>query len=232
MLIIRKENNDGNVQVKRLAQGWSLSFEKYEVNFEFDETKVDFCPDFAHLVIGNDGAFLLWSSEVNESKSGFGNALHRNHAFGLKQLASFFIDSNGVSHCFVTRGVVTAEGIEPTVIENATAVSAEVVFSDLIPEAKLAADRLVAKKKLLGHIKPEDSLAMLEAQLDLLSLAVLGDEEAKVALAEAIEGRDVTTIHTIEKLKQTIQRQKTHIRQEQMAYFVARGEATNGDLSS
>lgn len=232
MLIVRKIESADKVQVKRLEHGWLLNFEAYGLSFEFDEKLIDFSPDFAHLVVGNDGPFLLWSSEVNESKSGFGNALHRNHAFGLRQLASFFVDEHGLSHCFVMSGEVTAEGIEPAEIDNQSSVSAEDVFSAFLPDAALAANRLTAKKKLLAHIKPEDSLAMLEAQLDLLSLAVLGNEEAKAALSDAIQENNVTTVHTIDKLKQTILRQKAHIRKEQIAYFTARGEAKNGDLSS
>lgn len=235
MLIVRNSLSqvEKGATVSREAGQWVLKFDGIEKPFVFVDAAVNFNPDFAHLVYGNDGFCLIWSSEVNESKSGLANALHRKHVFKLQQLASFYIDTKGEVHCFIRNRAVQYSGTDMVVDQANGAYSSEDIFAKYVPEAAQTAKRLAAKQVLLGHIKPEDALAMLEAQLDLLTLAFLGDGSAKQALSEAVAGSTVTTIHPMEKLKQTISRQKGHIRSEQLKYFQSRGEdAINGDLSS
>lgn len=136
-------------------------------------------------------------------------------------------------HVFTRLPVILPEGVDA--VQVAPSLRAEEAFSQYSDLAKLYTQRAAAKRILLGKINLNDSLAMLEAQLDLLTHVVLNDDQAegsKAALQTAISGVDVMSIHSMDKLKETILRQKAHIRNNQKEYFKMRGELSNADLSS
>ena len=202
--------------------------------FIFDPTLVCFSPDIATLLCGvNNTLALQWESVAINDKCGFMSAVARKRAAtSMNGLISFFITSSGEVHAF-TRLAVYVEGVD--VIQVDTISRAEDAFAQHIPEAKDYAKRAAAKRKLLAGINTNDSLAILEAQLDLLTHIVLGDskaDEAKARLFEAFNGNSVSDVHTLEKMSETIKRQKHHIRAKQREYFAGRGVLKNADLSS
>ncbi len=237
---INNENYRGElVKVKKITTGWHIEFKGKE--FDFVDSLVDFYPDMANIFEGYNNLFLCWSSGNSNDKSGFFSSMFRNRGFDMHHFGSFFVDANGESH-FFTRYAVEAEGIEPTIIEHdPTASRSEDAFLRALPaELKFAEwnQRHRAKINSLGHISLNDSLAALEAQVDLqnriiLKMASREDWSADATLLkQATDGVTVDTLHTDDKLKETINRQKAHIRQVQKDYFSIRGNAKNADVSA
>lgn len=217
------------------AKGAEISVSFKGKSFTFSPSLMQFFPDIANLVFGVDGEFYLqWSSEAINDKSGFASALWRKRApLTSSSIASFFAESEETVHVFTRLPVILPEGVDA--IQVAPSLRAEEAFSQCSDLAKLYTQRAAAKRILLGKININDSLAMLEAQLDLLTHVVLNDDQAessKAALQTAISGVDVMSIHSMDKLKETILRQKAHIRNNQKEYFKMRGELSNADLSS
>lgn len=52
------------------------------------------------------------------------------------------------------------------------------------------------------------------------------------ALMDAVADTSVVQLHSIEKLKETIQNAKSYIRNEQRIYFSERGDSPNNDPSA
>lgn len=238
MLILRKNNENSTLtgaSIEKNSEGWKISLPGKE-SFFFKDADVEFYPDLATLWFGVDGPFLMWASETTRSKSGYMNCLARHGGIGTKPVASFFIDANGESHLFYY-GEANAEvtGVTPIVLtQNYTVVSE--VFKVHIPSSVPFFVHQKAKKNLLARISPEDSLAMLEAELDLLISVLIESNllqsDAFTSLCESIKNRTADTASSKEKLLQTIQRQKTHLRKYQKIYFESRGAFTDGDFSA
>ncbi len=206
-------------------------------HFIFDPKLVNFHPDIANLYYGMDNAFhLQWGSETINDKTGFASSMWRNRMpITASPLASFFVESSTKVHVFTKRPVALNAAIFMPHKNVESNKRAEEVFATEIPLASEYMRRAVAKRKLLGRINTNDSMAMLEAQLDLLTHVVLNDskaEDAKSVLSEALLGNTVDEIHNLAKLKQTIQRQKRHLRLVQMEYLRSKGGMLNADLSS
>lgn len=203
--------------------------------FEFDASLVNFFPDIATLIHCEDGEFRLqWNSEAINDKAGYYSSLWRKKApMKFVAVASFFVESRTAVHVFTRLPVEYTGNVEAHQVEGNK--RADEVFADFNATAKALCQRATAKKTLLGKINTNDSMAMLEAQLDLLTHVVLNDskaEESKQALSEAVASRTVDSVHAIDKLKETVARQKAHLRNVQQEYINTRGDLGNADLSS
>ena len=250
MLIYNNDNNrfsNDKMKVYKEQDKWiiqyiiqygTISEKKY--NFIFDPNIIQFAPDMAHLGLGGYGLFLFWGSESSGDKCGVTSALQRNGMIDMNHIGTFFICTDKTTH-FCTRvgnleyDESVGEVINASLYEGSRKIGD--VLSEHIPEAKAYVQRHHAKRKLLGHINTNDSLAMLEAQLDLLTKAYLSRfadslSEDEKSLGNAIQGNAVTDLHSAEKINNTIMRQKAHIRDEQRIYFANRGDIQNGDPSS
>lgn len=215
--------------------GNKIGVEYLGSTFEFDASLVNFFPDIATLIYCEDGEFRLqWNSEAINDKAGYYSSLWRKRApMNFVAVASFFAESRDTIHVLTRIPVVYTGDVD--VREVAGTKRAIEFFADFNVTAKALCQRAEAKKVLLGKINTNDSMAMLEAQLDLLTHIVLSDdkaEESKQALTEAVSSNTADTIHTIAKLKETITRQKSHLRSVQQNYFNNRGDLGNADLSS
>lgn len=226
------------VHIEKTAYGWKV--EKAGKVLDFDVRKLEFQPDMANLFEGYHELFIDWSSGNSCDKAGFFSSMFRNRGYNFEHIGSIYVDAAGESHLFTRFPVECAAGTEPTIIEHdvAKGTRSEDAFLRCLPESSGFAawnQRHRTKINMLGHISANDSLAALEAQVDLLTKIVLGiapESDEKAALAEATAGVTVDTIHDLAKLQQTIARQKAHIRAEQKKYFEARGDAQNADLSA
>lgn len=227
--IVRVQEIDGGFFIER--NGKSL---EYRVDL------MQFYPDMANVFEGYHELFLVWSSGNSCDKSGYASAIFRNRGFENEHIGSVYVDANGKAYFFTRFPVEPAEGTEVDVVpyDAKLGTRAEDVFLRTLPEsADYAAwnQRHRSKINFLGHISTNDSLTMLESQLDLLTKIVLNsapESEEKTALSEAVEGNTVFSLHDLAKVKQTIQRQKAYIRSEQKKYFEARGDAARADISS
>nr|DAE41724.1 MAG TPA: hypothetical protein [Bacteriophage sp.] len=225
------------VRVAKTEEGFDIT--KNGKSLSFKVGLMQFYPDMANVFEGYHELFLVWSSGNSCDKAGYASAIFRNRGFENNHIGSVFVDANGTPYFFTRYPVEPAEGTEIDVVPyDASGTRSEDVFVRTLPAESGFVhwnQRHRAKINFLGHISTNDSLTMLESQLDLLTKVVLAtapDSEEKTALAEATEGNTVLSLHELEKVKQTIQRQKSYIRAEQKKYFDERGVATNADLSS
>lgn len=218
----------------------SFYIEKNGKSLVFDATLLGFKPDMANVFEGYHELFLVWSSGNACDKSGYASAIFRNRGFENLHFGSVFVDAEGNPYFFTRFPVKPMEGTEVDVVnyDALLGTRAEDVFVRTLPESADYASwnqRHRAKINFLGHISTNDSLTMLESQLDLVTkilLTIAPDSEEKNALSEATKDSSVFSIHGLDKVKQTITRQKAYIRAEQKKYFEERGEAKNADLSS
>lgn len=226
------------VSVSKTANGFCI--EKNGKSLVFDTTLLRFKPDMANVFEGYHELFLVWSSGNACDKSGYASAIFRNRGFENEHVGSVFVDTEGNPYFFTRYPCKPAEGTEVDVVEyNAElGTRAEDVFVRTLPgSADYAAwnQRHRAKINFLGHISTNDSLTMLESQLDLVTkilLKMAPESEEKTALEEATKDSSVFAIHDLSKIKQTVERQKAYIRAEQKKYFEERGTAKNADFSS
>jgi hypothetical protein len=226
------------VHVASTESGFSIK--KNDKSLVFDTRLLQFRPDMANVFEGYHELFLVWSSGNSCDKSGYASAIFRNRGFENNHIGSVFVDADGNAYFFTRYPVAPAEGTEVDVVDYSAELGtrAEDVFVRTLPEsADYAAwnQRHRAKINFLGHISTNDSLTMLESQLDLLTkivLAIAPDSTEKEALSEATKDSSVFSIHDLAKVKQTIARQKAYIRSEQKKYFEERGDAKNADISS
>lgn len=225
------------VQIAQTEDGFVIT--KNGKTLEFKVSLLQFKPDMANIFEGYHDLFIVWSSGNSCDKSGYASAIFRNRGYENDHIGSIYVDASGTPY-FFTRYPVEAAGTDVDVVEYdaAQGTRSEDVFARTLPEsAGFAAwnQRHRTKINFLGHISTNDSLTMIESQLDLLTkivLAIAPESDEKAALTEATEGNTVLSIHDLAKVKQTIQRQKAYIRAEQKKYFKARGGAENADLSS
>lgn len=226
------------VQIAQTEDGFDIT--KNGKSLSFKVGLMQFYPDMANVFEGYHELFIVWSSGNSCDKSGYASAIFRNRGYENDHIGSIYVDASGTPYFFTRYPVEAAPGTDVDVVEyDATlGTRSEDVFARTLPESSnFAAWNLRHRTKInfLGHISTNDSLTMIESQLDLLTkivLAIAPDSGEKAALTEATEGNTVLSIHDLAKVKQTIQRQKAYIRSEQKKYFEARGGAENADLSS
>lgn len=238
---------DRKLKIRKEGKKWHLEYGSNDrwdddprATFTFDPDLVEFAPDMAHLGFGAYGLFLFWGSETSGDKAGFVSAAHRNLMNDMHHIATFFICEDRTTHMFsrIANLDIDESVGETEKISWVGSMRAGDALAKCIPEAADYIKRHHAKRKILGHINLNDSLAMLEAQLDMLTKIVLEripeDERTDVAraLAEATGNTSVLSLHPIDKLKETVKNQKTHIRSEQKTYFSERGTSPNNDPSA
>lgn len=227
------KKNDSSVEVSVVIDDYI-----YKLQMEKETFKTVRLPEIVHFGISRaKGIFTFTSAEARESKSGLAFALESNGGHcgtAISCLGSVWVpkDESGLVIFFNGHARVWTEGFSESEVKQVTDYySADKLFADVLPEAKEYLQRSNAKRKLVRQVNELDSLAMIEAQLDLLTRYILTGE-GKEILSSAVEDNMVTSIHTDEKLKQTIQRQKSYLRKLQKKYFQEKGDFENGNLSS
>lgn len=241
--ISRKASNkeEANLILSRKNDGININMiiggDTFGYSFCFGD--IDYSPEIVHLGFSiSKGIYQFTGAECRESRSGLAFILETNSAHcinSMSNIGALWVPKNkdeGISAFFNGHCNVWLDGVndsEYKVIENYY--SSNKVFNDFIPESRDYFKRSDAKRNLLKKINELDSLAMIEAQLDLLTRYVLSGI-GKEQLENAVKDRMVTTIHDDNKLVQTIQRQKDYLRKIQKEYLVERGNFENGNISS
>lgn len=242
MLIVLDENltedkERAQIQIALNENKWVVTYK--EKTFTFNPDLVDFAPDMAHLGLGCDGLFLYWTSSASGDKTGFYHSILRNRMWKMEHIASFFICEDKTTHMYTRLPALVDKSVTDVQLKHwEKPVRSGEVFAEFIPEAAAYIQRNHTKRKMLGHININNSLAMLEAQLDMLTQIVLDriplEERTEMsnALMDAVADTSVVQLHSIEKLKETIQNAKSYIRNEQRIYFSERGDSPNNDPSA
>ena len=227
-LIFDKQNN--NIQLK---------VDNDLIKFKLiDRSKLS-CPELVHYGWShNRGIYQFTNSEARESRSGLPFAIERNGGHSNGSISSFmsvWYSLNEYENLSIfCNGNVTVycdgyDQSEYKVVEGYY--SANKLFAEILPEAKAYFQRSDAKRNLVQKINELDSLTMIESQLDLLTRYVLTGE-GKESLQSEVEDNMTTSIHSDEKLIQTIQRQKSYLRNLQKQYFEQKGSFESGSISS
>ena len=203
--------------------------------FVFDNELVGFKPDVAYLGydVGSRDFFLSWSSEIAETRDGSSyvylrNKMHLEHNNSANlNLATIWAGSTPSVRILGPCYVESAD----CEIKECSYGSGLTILANNIPEVAEYVNRINAKRALLRKVNELNSLAMIEAQLDLLTKHVL-QSLPNSELEATLQGICTTDIHNEQKLLQTIKNQKTHLRNIQKEYFATRGNSINSDPSA
>ncbi len=237
MLIVRKnvdEINEETVVVSKVVEGWKLSGMAGTTpwEFTFDTSLVTDRPDIAFLVTSRMGKpELVWTSEIFNDRVSHAHVMGRINVSSVTPIAVFAIDENGETHCFVSNPQAHVGELE-CVIDESPETQSEILIKH-IPSFANYFQKLQAKSKLLAGVRTTDSLAALEAQLDMLTTLV-GDLIERLADGEkpafALQLMDINkrvgaaSVHPVEKLLADLEAHKTKIRALQSKYFEMRDE--------
>ena len=223
---------ENGVSVSQIASRWLLSAGgERPWSFEFSSDLAAEKPDIALLALNRMGQpRLIWGAELFNERAAMAFALSRNDIPPSNPfLAAFAVEADGTSHCFLMQPApVGADCVTKT--DGRSFVS---VFQEHIPGIRAYLQKAIAKRALLGNVAYADSLAALEAQVDLLTnvvaaLAELIPEVQRPALARVLGGVvaqcGVNTLHSNEKLVSDIVAHKVRLRGLQRGYIAAREE--------
>lgn len=223
------EAGAGSVTVDWVDGAWCLSADSWA--FTFDVSLAPSKPDIALLAISRRGQpRLVWGHEVFNERAAIAFAMGRNDiAPATSFLAAFAVEADATAHCFVM-GDNTYVGSLDCVITPAGQSFID-VFQQHVPSLRPYIRKALAKRALLGRILYADSLAALEAQLDLLTQVVaqavhLQPESERsdlsLALTDLVATHGVGGLHSQEKLLADITAHKHRLRDLQRAYLAAR----------
>lgn len=171
---------------------------------------------------------LVWDSERFNSRSTASSLLDRKGLVNLTEdvFAVGFAGGDIWVYCrrsvkFLPEGAVLAD-------VNVAEVQPRDWFSNESPELAAFIHRNRAKRKLLAHVKPENSIAALEKQVDLLTLVVAELVANRPApdwfhlLEDVVNLKGTNTIKSAAEAIEEISTNKTEIRALQSAYYTAR----------
>ncbi len=235
MLIVRKnvdEINEETVVVSKVVEGWKLSGMAGTIpwEFTFDTSLVTDRPDIAFLVTSRMGKpGLVWTSEIFNDRVSHAHVMGRVNVSSVNPIAVFAIDENGETHCFVSNPQAHVGDLE-CVVDESPETQSEILIKH-IPSFGAYFKKLQAKSKLLAGVRTTDSLAALEAQLDMLTTMV-GALIEKLPESEkpafALQFLDINkrvgtaSIHPAEKMLSDLETHKTKMRALQGEYFANR----------
>ena len=230
-----------NVLLKAVENGYELKFweSEKEYSYNINTSCSPEIPNIIHLGFSRvKGIYSFSALDVKESRSGLAFAYAKNSANcegSVLHFCSFWVGSQNLDDLVIVFNGHAIPEFENIPEEDCQFIegirSADIVIEQNVPSSSDWFKRINAKRRLIEKINELDSLTMLEAQLDLLTRYVLTGE-GKDTLEQAVSGNEVTTIHSDEKLIQTIQRQKAYIRSLQQQYFSERGDYNSVKISS
>lgn len=221
---------ENGITVSETVLGWQLSAGGLRPwSFEFSSDQAAEKPDVALLALNRVGQpRLIWGAELFNERAAMAFALSRNDIPPSNPfLAAFAVEADGSSHCFLMQPAPVGADCA-TETDGRSFVS---VFQEHVPGIRAYLQKAIAKRALLGNVAYGDSLAALEAQVDLLTnvvaaLAELIPEIQRPALARVLGGVvaqcGVSTLHSNEKLVSDIVAHKVRLRSLQRGYIAAR----------
>lgn len=226
-----ESKDDANLFVSIKGKSIYLTLKVNDVDYFYslDVDEIKKRPEIINLGFSVEkGIYQFTATECRESRSGLAFILETNAGhcmYSMSNIGAFWIPKNKSdkiscffnAHCNVW--VDDANKSKYQVINGYR--SSNKVFNDFIPSSRDYIKRLDAKRNLLKKINELDSLAMLEAQLDLLTRYVLTGE-GKDLLERSTDGCLSTSLHDDEKIFKTIKDQKEHLRNIQREYFKER----------
>lgn len=175
-------------------------------------------------------SLVLLSGDLNVAdKSGFYNQLWVHRTDKSKHLGSFFFDTTGVAHFAACRSI--NNGASFIADSELKGKKTEDYFRKYLPEDSGFAiwdKHHWAKADCVSGISINDSLAMLECQLDLLTICFVKKEKGEdysaelSLLTESVSSSLVTTLSEDSVILNNIKSTKAKIREIQSKYFEER----------
>lgn len=171
---------------------------------------------------------LVWDSERFNSRSTASSLLDRKGLLNLTEDVFVVGFAEGNMWVYCRRSVkLLPEGAVLADVDVAK-VQPRDWFSAESPELAALVQRNRAKRKLLAHVKPEDSIAALEKQVDLLTL-VIAELVANRPVPEwfpllenTVNLKGSNTVKNAAESIEEININKTEVRSLQSEYFTAR----------
>lgn len=239
MLIVRElidAPSEYSVSVAQTSSGWTLSGglpEKPSWTFVFSPDQASQSPDVGLLVVGRKGeTSLVWLSELSNDRVAHAHAMGRVNVSSIAPVAAFVVTSTGECHCFVS-AAETYAGDLSCVVDTSAGIQSEVLKTH-IPEIVDYFNRVDAKNELLAQVRTTDSLAALEAQVDLLSVLVIdllaqvpeSDHPAWLpAFSDMVSGQSCVQFKGPDGALLDVLKHKTGMRELQRRYFARRDGA-------
>jgi hypothetical protein len=157
------------VTVLPTPTGFVLQCQSLSLYWQFDLSKVEFGDDILYLCRNRFGLWdVTWATDLHESKDSWSSVMLRKNIDDFRPLVMIGIspDKTDYTAIFFCN---TREPNNPTPTVDTTAESGDMMMKRLMPSIEPLLQRHWAKHKLLKTIKTNDSLAALEAQVDLLT---------------------------------------------------------------
>lgn len=235
------EQTPRNIVLSKIDTGYKLELTESDkvYTYTITPTCTEILPNMVHLGFSRTkGIYCFYGSDTKESRSGLAFAYATNSGTcegSILHFCSFWVPDSSVDNLVIVmngHAVPEFENIDSSELQYIEGIkSADEVISKYVESSQGWFTRANAKRKLIEKINELDSLAMIEAQLDLLTRYVLTGE-GKDTLANSVDGCLVTTIHEDAKLLDTVKKQKTYLRSLQTKYFNERGDYEIAKLSS
>jgi hypothetical protein len=197
--------------------GFVISSKERSLYWQFDLTKVEFGLDVLHLVKNRAGQYVpVWGSDLHESKDSWSSCMFRKNIDSFQPLCVIGVSADKKSFTAVFF-ISTQEPNNLDTQEDKSADSGDMLLKRVMPELAPTIDRWHAKHKLLKDTKTNDSLAALEAQVDLLTqwVAALIPDEYREKLLDAgvlkLKDTGVVVADVIAFKNALRERQKTYL---------------------
>lgn len=167
--------------------GLVVSSKERSLYWQFDLNKVEFGLDVLHLVKNRSGQYVpVWGSDLHESKDSWSGAMFRKNIDSFQPICIIGVSKDKKSFTAIFF-ISTQEPNNLDTQEDESGEPGDMLLKRVMPELAPTIDRWHAKHKLLKDTKTNDSLAALEAQVDLLTqwVAALIPEEYRQKLLDA-----------------------------------------------
>lgn len=185
------------IRVQQTATGFIMSSSEYQLYWQFDFKRLQHGNDMMYVVQDRGrNVKYIWKSEFANSKDGLAAALQRNNVDVFAPLAVIAIGQQpgDWAALFMTNTTQTA-GDFTKLDAKYERMRSDHILMDLVPSMAPMIQGYDDKMALLRQIRTNDSIAALEAQVDLLTtwMAALIPEEFRDQLLEVIASRNKDT---------------------------------------
>lgn len=210
------------VTVLPTDNGFVMQCASLGLYWQFDLTLVDHGPDILYLCRSRSGQWVVtWATDLNESRDSWSAVMLRKNIDEFRPVVMIGInaettDFTAIFFCH------SREPNNPAPITDDTTESGDMAMKRLMPSIEPLLQRHWAKHKLLKHTKTNDSLAALEAQVDLLTnwlVALLPADKAQKLLDVG-----VLTLKDEEAVFDDLIAFKTGLRERQALYLTTIGK--------
>lgn len=223
--------SDAKFKISAKPSGFMVEGIDSGFKFEFVTAAVTDRPDIMFLYRDAWGQpAFTWFSEIASNRDGYISSRLRKRSFDplAPTIAAIGVDESGAAFIYSSELVFTSDAFQSVPDELVNGNSMSDVLGEMTPSLSKFAKHCRLKQIALGKISPTDSLAALEAQVDLLTRAL-----TEVIAGMPAESRPgwwpgvelafgpLTSVDSVEKAISDAVEQKAKVRQVQKDYFAA-----------